>query len=355
MARLGLLGFANVGKTTLFNALTGLDAVTASHPFSTREPNIGVARVPDRRLEEAARVEGSAKVVPATLDLLDLPALARGGVGLVGPFMGRLREMDALIVVLRTFGDPSVPDDESGRDPVAQAEEITLELTVADLEVFERKGERLAKEAAAEPGKRRQADAVAAATLLLSAGTPLRANRWSEEERMAFRDMAPLTLKPTVWAINVDDTETSPSVAGVESVVPRGDTVVAVSAKIEEEASRLLAEEREEVLAALGLGEGALATMVRAVYTTLGLISFFTIGPKEAHAWTVEFGATAPRAAGKIHSDLERGFIRAEVAAIGEVIEAGGWEAAKKAGHMRVEGKGYVVNEGDVLLVRFSV
>lgn len=355
MARLGLLGFANVGKTTLFNALTGLSAATATHPFSTREPDVGVARIPDRRLEEAALVEGSAKVVPATLDLLDLPALAKGGVGLVGPFLGRLREMDALIVVLRAFSDGAVPDDESGRDPVVQAEEITLDLTVADLEVFERKAERLAKEAAAEPGKRRQAEAVAAATRLLGAGTPLRAHNWSEEERLAFRDMAPLTLKPTVWVINADENETPPSMAGVEAVVPAGDTVVAVSAKIEEEGSRLPAEERAEVLAALGLGEGALATMVRAIYATLGLISFFTIGPKEAHAWTVEAGASAPRAAGKIHSDLERGFIRAEVATIGEVIEAGGWEAAKKAGHMRVEGKGYVVKEGDVLLVRFSV
>jgi GTP-binding protein YchF len=358
VARVGIFGLPNVGKTTLFNALTGLSAPTAAHPFSTTEPNIGVARVPDERLDQAAAVEHSAKVVPASLDLLDLPAMAgSSGGGFGGQFLGRLREMEALVGVLRSFASEVVTDADSGTDPVAQAEELLLELTLADAEVFARRAERAAKEAGSDPAKKAFAAAVQRAADHLGGGAPLRTGSWTEEDLAAFRDMAPLTLKPTVWVVNVGEEDRDPSsrVTGVGAAVPPEDVVVALSAEIEEEAARLDPVDRAELREGLGLGEGALARMVRAIYEAVGLISFFTVGPKEAHAWTVRRGSTAPEAAGKIHSDLERGFIRAEVCPIDAVIEAGGWHAAKGAGRVRLEGKEYVVAEGDVIEVRFSV
>lgn len=357
MARLALIGLPNVGKTTLFNALTGLDAPTAAHPFSTTEPNIGVARIPDERLERAAEVEGSAKVVHATLDLLDLPAMSPGGTSFTAQFLGRLREMDALVAVLRSFEDEAVPDAESGTDPVAQAEALMLELVLADAEVFQRRAQKAAKEATADQARRPLAAAIARAADVLAAGESLRQASWEEAELDAFRDLAPVSLKPHVWVVNASEDEPDPGGlrAAVEAVVPDGDVVVVVSAALEEEAARLDQADRRELYEGLGLGEGALARMVQATYRALGLLSFFTVGPKETHAWTVRVGASAREAAGKIHSDLERGFIRAEVAPIETVIDAGGWDAAKAAGKVRLEGKEYRVAEGDVIVVRFSV
>lgn len=356
MARLGILGLPNVGKTTLFNALTGLDAPTAPHPFSTSSPNVGVAAIPDADLEAAAEVEDSKKIVHATLELLDLPAMGSGGTGLGAQFLGRLREMDGLVVVLRSFENPAVPDDESGTDPVTQAEELLLELTMADAEVFDRRAPRIAKEASADPKKKPAAEAIAEAARVLGDGVPLRSHRWSEAHLEAFKDLAPLTLRPVVWVVNVgEDEPPGPSLQAVQEVVPEGDTVVVLSAELEEEAARLEPEERREIFEGLGLGEGAIVEMVRAAYGALGLLTFYTVGPKEAHAWTVRRGAKAPEAAGKIHSDLERGFIRAEIAPIGDVIAAGGWDEAKRQGLIRIEGKDYTVQEGDVIVVRFSV
>lgn len=354
MARVGIIGLPNVGKTTLFNALTGLQAQTAAHPFSTIEPNLGVARVPDSRLDRVAELEESAKVVHATLDLLDLPSARTGG-ELGGQYLGRLREMEALAVVLRAFHSEAVPDDDSGTDPVAQAETLLLELTLADAEVFARRADKAAKEASADTSLANRAAAIRKAAQHLAEGGPLRTAAWNDLELAAFKDLAPLTLKPAVWIVNVDEESAGDYAEAVSSTVPPGDTVAVLSAEIEEEAAQLDTEDRIEMLQGLGLGEGALATVVRATYDALGLISFFTVGPKESHAWTVRAGAAAPEAAGKIHSDLERGFIRAEIAPIESVLEAGGWEAAKAAGSVRVEGKDYEIAEGDVMVVRFSV
>ncbi len=359
MPTIGILGYPNVGKTTLFNALSGLEALTAAHPYSTTEPNVGVAAVPDDHLDRAAEVEGSKKLVHATLDLLDLPAMAKPGAGggLGAKFLARLREMEALAVVLRSFDDPAVPADESGVDPAGQAEELGLELALADAEVFGRRKDKIVKEATADPSKRPAADAVAKAAAMLEDGRQLREASWSVEELASFRDLAPLTLKPVVWVVNVaeDATDADAQAAAVAAAVPAGDLVVTMSARLEEEGARLDPAERAELFEGLGLGEGALATMVRAAYEALGLQSFYTLGPKEAHAWTVRRGASAREAAAKIHTDLARGFIRAEVAGIQEVIAAGGWDAAKAAGVVSVEGRDYVVQDDDVILVRFSV
>jgi len=358
MAHVGFVGLPNVGKTTLFNALTGLEAHTAPHPFSTVEPAMGVARVPDLIVEQLAAVEHPEKIVHATLDLLDLPAMARpGSSGLGARFLARLREEEAVAVVLRAFEDEGVPDDESGTDPAEQAEALLLELALADLEVFTRKVEKAVKEAAADPAKRPAAAAVARGVEVLDQGRALRTESWDEQERAAFQDLAPLTLKPAVWVVNVgeDDASAAGKVAAVAALVPAGDTVVALSARIEEEASRLDAGDRAELLQGFGLGEGALARVVNATYDALNLLTFYTVGPKEVHARTVRRGASAREAAGKIHSDMERGFIRAEIAPAPEVVAAGGWDAAKAAGRVKVEGRDYVLTEGDGMVVRFSV
>lgn len=348
MARLALVGLPNVGKTTLFNAVTGLEAPTAPHPYSTREPHIGVAAVPDPRLERLAALEGSAEVVHATLELVDLPAGREGR--LEDRLLGRLREADALAMVLRAFTEPAVPAEESGTDPAAQAGELSLHLVLADLDQLSRRLERVAKEATADPAKRAEEEVLRRAAALLEEEAPLRSRPWGEEARY-FRDLAPLTLKPAVWVVNVGE-EQEP----VENLpVPEGDVVVSLSCRLEEEGARLEPEERAELFEGLGLGEGALARMVRAAYRALGLVSFYTVNRRQAHAWTVPRGTPVAEAAGKVHSDMERGFIRAEVAPADEVIGAGGWEEARRRGIARIEGRDYLVQEGDLVQVRFSV
>jgi len=357
VARLGIVGFPNVGRTTVFNALTGLDAPTAPHPFSTVEPNLGVARVTDPRLDAAGAIESSKKVVHATLDLADLPSIHTADGGVNAQSIGRLREMEALMIVVRGFVDPSVSDAGWGIDPVAQAESLLLELAIADAEVFERRREKARKEAISDPSKRLGAEAIARAADLLAEGTAMRSVQWSSAELDAFRDLAPLTLLPAVWVVNVgeDATDTEATRQQLSALVPSGDEVIVLSALIEEEGGRLDPADRAELFEGLGLGEGALATVTRATYSALGLISFFTVGPKESRAWTVRRGSSASEAAGKIHSDLQRGFIRAEIAPIETVLEAGGWDAAKAAGKVRVEGRDHVIDEGDTIVVRFSV
>ena len=300
MARLGIVGFTNSGKTTLFNALTGLDAATAPHPYNTIEPNIGVARIPDPKLEAAAKVEKSVKVIPATLELLDLPALSppgRDGGGLGGRFLGQLREMDALVVVLRAFSDPSVTSEDTGTDPATQAEELLLELALADHEVLVRRADRLRRGGEFRPVKTPRCRCHQEAVEVLAGGESLRTRAWSEEALAAFRDTSPLTLKPALWVVNLDEgsEETTELVEGFQKVVPEGDPVVAVSARLEEEGAKLSTEERTELFEGLGLGEGALALMVRAAYQGLGLLSFYTVGPKESRAWTVRGGRGSSR------------------------------------------------------------
>lgn len=353
MVRVGLHGFPNSGKTTLFNALTGLDAPAAPHPYTTAAPNPGVLVVPDPLLEQAAALEGSRKTAPAAVELHDHPAV-RPGSGR-GPGWGK--EMDAMVMVLRSHRSDLAPAalDGDPADFVSQAEDLLMEAALADFEVFDRRRERIAKEASADPALRPAAEAVARAAGLLGEGTPLRTRPWSEPELRAFRDMAPLTLLPCIWVINTAEDAPAPAAARLRETVPPGDPVLAAPALLEEELSRLDPAEREEMREGLGLGEGAAAALVRAVYRALGLISFYTLSSRESRAWPAADGITARKAAGKVHSDMERGFIRAEAAPVGEVIRHGGWAAAKAAGSVRVEGKDYTVRDRDVLLIRFSV
>ena len=354
MVRVGLFGLPNSGKTTLFNALTGLEAASAPHPYTTVEPNVGVVRVADSRFERVAALEGSHKVTHAKLDVLDLPAARPGSV--LGP--GRGPQLDAVVGVMRGHGAEWVPIDTLGADPVAQAEELVVEMALADFDVFDRRKERIAKEASADPELRPAAAAIAAAADRLGEGIPLRGFPWSEAELRVFRDLAPLTLLPCVWVVNVaeDDPHPSARLTRVKAAVPDGDPVLVVSARIEEEVIRLDPADREEAYEGLGLGKGARVAISRAVYDALGLLDFYTLSSRECRVWTVPAGTRARAAAGKVHSDMERGFIRAEVAHIDDVIRHGGWAGTKTAGGViRVEGKDYLVRDGDVMLVRFSV
>lgn len=354
MARVGLFGFPNAGKTTLFNALTGLAAAVAPHPFTTVSPNVGVGRVADSRLEEAAVLEKSAKVTHPSLELADLPALGGGG---GGEAMSRLREAEALAAVVQAHSllwDTGAPP-----DPAAGAEELLLELCLADHQVFQRRAPRLAKEASANPELRPAAGAVEEGAALLAEGSLLRSRPWGEAQMKVFRDMSPVTLTPCVWVVNAEEDMSPSDLDGlrdrVAAVVPEGDAVLALSARLEEEVSRMEPEERRDLYEGLGLGEGAPQAVMSAVYGALNLLTFYTLGPKECRAWTLPAGSSALDAAAKIHSDFARGFIRAEACPLDEVIAAGGWDAAKAAGMIRVEGKTYPVADGDALTIRFSV
>ncbi|MYC85499.1 MAG: redox-regulated ATPase YchF [Acidimicrobiia bacterium] len=353
MTRAGLLGYPNVGKTTLFNALTGLEAFTAPHPYTTTQPRVGTVKMQDRTLDRLAALEQSRKVTHAGLDLVDLPAVRSGSIR----GLGAGREPDLLLAVLRTHASEAVPVDEHGTDPVGQADDLLMEMALSDFEMFERRNERLTKEAAADPRLRPVAEAVTRAAERLGEGIPLRQAALSDIELRAFRDMAPLSLLPCVWVVNVadDDDGTGMAVERVREAVPSTDPVLAVSALIEEEVAGLEASQRAEVYEGLGLGEGAPARVVRTVYDALGLVTFYTVNRRDARAWTVHAGTGARDAAGRIHSDMERGFIRAEVATIREVIRSGGWARARADGSVRVEGRDYEVRDGDVMMVRFSV
>lgn len=356
MVRVGLHGFPNSGKTTFFNALTGLDAPAAPHPYTTASPNLGVLEVPDPMLEQAAALERSRKVSPAAVELVDHPAVRPGS----GRGAGWGKGMDAMVMVLRGHRSELAPAafDGDPADFASQAEDLQMEAALADFEAFDRRRERIAKEASADPALRPAAEAVARAAALLAEGTPLRARSWSEPELRVFRDMDPLTLLPCIWAVNTAEDEADPAALAsrLRETVPPGDPVLAAPALLEEELSRLDPAEREELSEGLGLGGGAAAALIQAVYRALGLISFYTLNSKESRAWAVPGGTTARKAAGKVHSDMERGFIRAEAAPVGEVIRLGGWAAARAAGGaVRVEGKDYPVRDRDVLSIRFSV
>ena len=358
MERLALVGLPNAGKSSLFNALTGGSTPVAAHPFSTTETTEGVAQVPDHRVEALAAMSHSKKLVHVGVGLVDVAGLAAGasaGEGLGNRFLAGIRETDALCYVLRAFDDPGVPGE---ADPVAAAQVLQLELVLADLASVEGVLERRRRAARADKAQQREVDALEAARAQLDAGIPVYRAGLDPETRGSLREVFLLTDKPMLAVVNVGEDQLE-QIEGwckaVSAELGEGFPVLGVSVQLEAEAAQLTAPERDELLGGLGLGEGVLPRVARAAYQTLGRRTFLTTGDKESRAWTYRAGAKAPECAGVIHSDLQRGFIRAEVIPWDQLLELGSWTAARAAGRLRVEGKDYEVQDGDVLEIRFNV
>jgi GTP-binding protein YchF len=358
MERFGFVGLPNAGKSSLYNALAGGGALAAPYAFATTDPNVGVAKVPDARLEALAAMSRSRNVVPATVQFVDIGGLVAGaskGEGLGNKFLSHIREVDAIVFVLRAFADDDVP---GPSDPLEHLGIVELELTYADLETVETQIDKRRK---AAKGDRSLLDEVAAleqAKAHLETGRPLYRSDMKPEDRKLLKGYFLLTNRPVMALVNIaedqlDDVEAV--VAPVRDELDGRAEVIGMCVQLEAEAAMLDADERSEMLEGLGLGEGALPRFLNTAYQLLGLRTFLTTGEKESRAWTFRAGSKAPQCAGVIHGDFERGFIRAEVIQWDELLELGSWNKAKDVGKLRVEGKDYVVQDGDVLEIRFNV
>ncbi|HET8618078.1 MAG TPA: redox-regulated ATPase YchF [Acidimicrobiales bacterium] len=358
MERFGFVGLPNAGKSSLYNALAGGGALAAPYAFATRDPNVGVARLPDHRLDALAALSASRNVVPAAVQFVDIGGLVEGaskGEGLGNRFLAAIREVDAIVYVLRAFADPDVP---GPSDPLEHLRVVELELTLADLESVE---SQVTKRRKAAKGDRALLDEVAAleaAEAVLGEGVPLYRSGLGPAATELLRPYFLLTNRPVLAVVNVGEDQIddmSSVVAPVESELAGKAEVLGMCVQLEAEAAQLSLEERGEMLEALGLGEGALLRFVHTAYHLLGLRTFFTTGEKESRAWTFKAGWKAPRCAGVIHTDFERGFIRAEVIAWDELIGIGSWSKARDVGKLRIEGKDYEVVDGDTVEFRFNV